>query len=96
MMQWRGSLVQRLHEPFGMPRAGLEILALSSVLRRHTLNPTLLLHDVGELVGEQLLAARAVERYVGSEEDLSIAGERLGIHRAGEGLRPAALVNDYL
>ena len=79
-----------------MPGTGLEIEALRCVLRRHSLSSTFLLHDVGELVGEQLLAACAVERYIGSEEDLSIAGERFGIHRASQCFRPAALVNDHL
>lgn len=96
MMQLRGRLVHRLHEPFGVPRTGLEILALSSVLRRHPRGTALLLHDMGELMGEQLLATRAVERGIRCEEDLSVAGKRLSIHRTSEGLRPAALVDDHL
>ena len=96
MVKLRRRLMHRLHEPFGVPRTGLEILTLSSVLRRHPRGTALLLHDMGELMGEQLLATRAVERCIRCEEDLSIAGERFGIHRAGEGFRPAALVNDHL
>ncbi|CAB4938084.1 unannotated protein [freshwater metagenome] len=88
--------MHRLHEPFGVPRTGFEILALSSVLCRHPLGTALLLHDMGELMGEQLLATRAIERRIGREEDLPIAGERFGIHRTGEGLRPAPFVDDHL
>lgn len=79
-----------------MPGAGLEIKALRCVLRRHSLSPTLLLHDMGELVGEQLLAARAVERHVCGEENLPVSGECLSIHRAGESLGSTALMNDHL
>ncbi len=84
------------HRLFHRECPGFQIFAFVRVLTWHGSVPPTLLDHVGEFVGQEFLATRAVQRRIPREVDLPITREGFRIDRAGHLSRVRAFVNGHM
>jgi hypothetical protein len=91
-----GAMGARHHGLFHGERSGFQVFAFVRVLSWQGPIPPTLLDHVGEFVGQEFLATRAVQRRIPRKVDLPITREGFRIDRAGHLSRVRTFVNRHM